>query len=77
MDYISVFFMVMFLFLNSLYIMKQITETLWNSNTHDSTTKITLEETGFLYIAKNDVCIKLDPEEVDKLLQFILNKKKW
>ncbi len=55
--------------------MKELTIKLWNNNTVGNSTKATLSETGYLYIAEDDVCIVLDPEEVGKLLELLLNPK--
>lgn len=54
--------------------MKEITIKLYNGNTRDTSTKITLDELGYVYIADEDVFISLEPEEVGKLLELLLNK---
>ena len=54
--------------------MKEITIHLYNNKTQQQSTKVTLNDNGYLYIAEDDVCIALDPEEVEKLLELLLNK---
>ncbi len=53
--------------------MKEITIKLYNCKTAGHTTLVTLSDNGHLYIAEEDVNIILDPEEVNKLLQLLLN----
>jgi len=55
--------------------MKEITIRLFNCKSAQQSTRVTLRENGYVYIAEEDVCIILDPEEVGKILELLLNKK--
>ena len=56
--------------------MKSVSIDLYNSNTKCRSTKVILNELGYVLIKDNDSSIELDKFEVSKLLELLLNKNK-